>query len=172
MSWDRCCPKMRGVWCVVRVASLLVVLGLGLMARPQPLYAHNELRQSFPTAGQILNESPPEIRLTFSEPSANVFIKLYDRQFQEIPGLQVLAAAPDASEAIAQVPKLKAGTYTVQWLTLSADNHTVSGTFQFEVRGTSQAGLINGIIMGVFAAAVLTGLALFSKQIRSSPNQP
>jgi len=172
MSWARYCRRVRGAYGVVRVASLLVVLGLGLIARPQPLYAHNELRQSFPTAGQVLNESPPEIRLTFSEPSANVFIKLYDRQFQEIAGLQVLAAAPDASEAIVQVPKLKAGTYTVQWLTLSADNHTVSGTFQFEVRGTSQAGVMNGIIMGGFAAAVLAGLALFRKQVKPSPNQP
>ena len=145
---------------------LFLLLGIGLLARPQSLFAHNELRQSIPAAGAVLPASPPEIHLLFSETPAGVFVKLFDRQFQEIPGLEILPTGSTATEVVALVPELANGTYTVQWLTLAADNHTVTGTFQFEVQQTSPPVFSNGVIGGVLAAAVLSGVILFIRQNR------
>lgn len=181
MRWGRFCRKrrawyvpstllrarVRGAWVhYVSHTMLLLLLGIGLLARPQPLFAHNELRQSIPAAGAVLPASPPEIHLLFSEIPAGAFMKLFDRQFQEIPGLEILPPGSDANEVVALVPELENGTYTVQWLTLSADNHTVTGTFQFEVQQTSPPLFSNGIIGGVLAAAILIGIILFIHQTR------
>lgn len=146
-----------------------ILLGVGIwLLRPHSLLAHNELRQTNPAAGEILNQSPAEIRLTFSEPPTNGYITLYNAQFQEIPGLTVLPPEENGYELAAALPQLEDGTYTVQWLTLSADNHTVSGSFQFSVRHTSPPSLINNLISGVLAAAILAGLFLFWQQQRGT----
>lgn len=174
MNWGRFCLK-RSAWCVLRRLlthhasrfSLLLLMSVWYVARPQPLFAHNELRQSIPTAGAILAASPPEIHLFFSEPPAGVFIKLFDLHFQEIPGLNILPIESNPNEVITLVPELENGTYTVQWLTLSADNHSVTGTFQFEVQRTTPSFFSNLIIGGVLAAAILVGIVLFIKQNRT-----
>lgn len=181
MSWGRFCRR-RSAWCVLRRLFthhaprllLLLVLGIWLLSRPQSLFAHNELRQSIPAAGDVLSTSPSEIHLLFTESPAGAFVKLFDLHFQEIPGLEILPTGSDAHEVVALVPELENGTYTVQWLTLSADNHTVTGTFQFEVQRTSPPVFSNGIIGGVLAAAILAGIILFIRQTRmravGSPN--
>lgn len=186
MSWGRFCRKTWHVWrgfkpgacgvwravCSVRHhasrITLLLMVVLLWLARPQPAYAHNELRQSVPSAGEILPESPATIRLLFSEHPANVFIRLFDRDFAEVPGVELLPIGDAELEVVASVPTLNPGVYTVQWLTLSQDNHAVSGTFQFEVQGKSPSTLINSLIMVVLAAAILSGIILFIHQNRSA----
>lgn len=143
---------------------LFLVFGVFWLTRPQPLFAHNELRQSSPSAGQVLTESPATIRLLFSEQPANVFIRLFDRRFNEVSGVEILPSTAQEFEVVAHVPTLNPGVYTVQWLTLSQDNHAVSGTFQFEVQGRSPSTLINSLIMVVLAAAILTGIIYFWRQ--------
>ena len=151
---------------------LLLLVSVWLFSRPQLIFAHNELRTSIPTPGDILSESPPEIRLTFSEPPANTFIRLFDDQFHEIPGLNVLPSGLNSNEVVATVPQLENGNYTVQWLTLSADNHSVTGAFQFQVQGQKTASsnsiFSSNIIGGILAAAILAGIILFIQQNHSS----
>lgn len=173
MSWGRFCQRRSTYLCRVLthhtpLITSLLLLGMWLLSRPQPLFAHNELRQSIPAAGAILPASPPEIHLLFSETPAGAFVKLFDRQFQEIPGLEVLPASGAANEVVALVPELANGTYTVQWLTVSMDNHSVTGTFQFEVQHTAPSFFSNMIIGGAFAAAILSGIILFIHQNRSA----
>lgn len=177
MSWGRFCPKTGCLWCAMysvryhasRITLLLMFVSLWLV-RPQPAYAHNELRQSVPSAGEVLTESPATLRLQFSELPANVFIRLFDRNFAEVPGIELLPIEEATLEVIASVPTLNPGVYTVQWLTLSQDNHAVSGTFQFEVQGTSPSTVINRVIMGVLAAAILTGIIYFWRQTEPISN--
>lgn len=193
MSWGRFCRRasyvLRGAWCVpstplactergevARVRGTfqlthhasriipLLIFGLLWLLRPQSLYAHNELRQSIPSAGEILTESPATIQLQFSEPPASVFIRLFDRRFNEVSGVEILPVTGQEFEVVAHVPTLNPGVYTVQWLTLSQDNHAISGTFQFEVQGTTPSTLINSSIMGVLAAAILAGIMIFWRQ--------
>ena len=188
MNWGRFCrktwcvwrgfkPGACGVWravcSVMHHASritLLLMFGVLWLARPQPLFAHNELRQSSPSAGQVLTESPATIRLLFSEQPANVFIRLFDRRFNEVSGVEILPSTAQEFEVVAHVPTLNPGVYTVQWLTLSQDNHAVNGTFQFEVQGTSPSTVINRVIMGVLAAAILTGIIYFWRQTEPISN--
>ncbi|MCL4870874.1 MAG: copper resistance protein CopC [Anaerolineae bacterium] len=153
---------------VSRLLSLLLLFWL--LLRPHPLAAHNELRHSYPAAGQTLSQSPTEIRLTFSEPPANGGITLYDQQFRQIADVTLRPPGENPHELAAALPQLEDGTYTVQWLTLSADNHTVSGSFQFSVRHTPQSSLMNNLIVGVLAAAILAGLILFWQGITHKPH--
>ena len=177
MSWGRFYRRtrivplspLRGWW---RVACGLLVVLWGLTLRPRPLLAHNELRQSTPAAGEVLAESPATIRLQFSEPPANTFVRLFDRSFNEVSGVEILPAGEQTLEVVVRVPTLNPGVYTVQWLTLSQDNHAVSGTFQFEVQGTSPSTLVNNLIMGVLAAAILAGILYFRQQLEPLVNLP
>ncbi|MEI2609787.1 MAG: copper resistance CopC family protein [Candidatus Promineifilaceae bacterium] len=165
MNWHMFC---RNRWPTFVLLSL-VLWGI---ARPQRLYAHIELRQTFPAPGQVFAASPREIRLTFSEPPLSAYVQVYGRQFEEIPGVEVLPLMPNAVNVIATVPPLMSGAYTVQWLTLSADNHTVTGTFQFEVQSAPPSPVINTVVAAVLAAAVLTGIGIFIRSWSAAARIP
>ncbi len=57
-------------------------------------------------------------------------------------------------------------------ITLSADNHTVTGTFQFEVQSAPPSPVINTVIAAVLAAAVLTGIGIFIRSWSAAARIP
>lgn len=121
-----------------RCLIALLVLGVVLW-RPGLVLAHVELVSSEPAAGAQLAESPAEIRLTFSsELHADSNFILFGERFQAVPGVtgRVDAAAPN--QLVASGLNLAPGTYTVQWTAADADEHQVSGSYNFTV-GTALA---------------------------------
>jgi copper transport protein len=124
---------------------LPVVAGLVSAA---PALGHAQLVQSTPAAGEVVPESPSQLRLTFSEPIEAGYTSI---DLIGEGGVVVLerAGAPDPEDRFALVidlPPLPDGAYTVLWRTLSAaDGHTAQG---FLIFGVGESELPVGIAGG------------------------
>ncbi|MEO6159267.1 MAG: copper resistance CopC family protein, partial [Ilumatobacteraceae bacterium] len=118
-------------------AAIIVLVGLGLAGTAS---AHAELESSNPSPGAVLDVSPPQILLTFSE------------SVDPVPGSLRLVAADGsavqlgavrqnlgASTIAADVPSLADGSYVVAWKAISSDSHPVSGAFTFSVGAPTNA---------------------------------
>ena len=125
----------------VRLAAAAALIGL-LVAPALPgatgmrVAAHAQLVASSPAAGGTVPESPPEIRLVFSEPLETQGTSL---DVVDLNGSPVLtgAGAVDPADPYALVvdgPQLADGVYRLTWRTLSAaDGHVLEGFFNFGV---------------------------------------
>jgi copper transport protein len=111
-----------------------VLLGLGLVvAAAPPAAAHASLLAVDPADGASLDESPPTVRLTFSEP---VSTGLGGVRVVDVEGRQVEDGAARADGATVEVdlqPDLPDGTYVVTFRVVSADGHPVRGGSVFGV---------------------------------------
>ena len=118
------------------MASL--VLGLGLLFGAHGVaLAHANLVRSIPAANAVLDASPPELRLWFSEAPEPRFseVQLLDRAGKPVVALGPLRPDPsDQSELAASLQPLPPGVYTVVWRATSAiDGHGTMGSFAFVV---------------------------------------
>jgi copper transport protein len=125
---------------VVLVAVVAGALG-GLMAAAPTASAHAALKESDPANGALLDESPSEIRLTFTEPPdlSLTTIGVLDRFGAPVPTGPVDRVPGDNHAIRVALQGLSDGVYTVTWRTVSAtDGHLTSGAFSFGV-GVSAA---------------------------------
>lgn len=121
--------------------TLPLAAGLALLALLQPGPAesldrlHLQLDRSSPEADATV-ESPPEIRLWFSQVPQAEATSL--RLIQGNEPLETGALEPDPDDPsvfAASIPEpLSPGSYTVAWRTMAADGHVVRGDFRFTVR--------------------------------------
>jgi copper transport protein len=126
----------------VVVASLWVVAAAGSFLGPAAATAlgHSELVASVPAAGDVVTASPPDIRLTFSEPidPAHTSIDVLTGEGAVLLSQVGTADPGDPFTLVATMPVLDPGTYTVNWRALSAaDGHNTLGTFSFGVGNVS-----------------------------------
>ena len=146
-----------------RIAWLIatvMALGLSLLGRARPVAAHAFLISADPSPGTELIESPPEIRLNFSEPleSGSTFL-LFGPGFTEVAGLSpgIDPASPELLFSAA-VPSLSPDTYTVQWTAISADDFEATGSYAFSVlpqsRGISFA-ILSMTVIGLLVIAII-----------------
>jgi methionine-rich copper-binding protein CopC len=107
-----------------------------LIILPHPALAHSQPLKLEPTPGARLNQSPPEIRLTFSEPiHPDATISLFPQEnFIPITGIMAQQDPGNPAQIFAPLPRLAPGTYTVQWQIQSSDGHTLTGTYAFNIR--------------------------------------
>ena len=117
---------------------------LGLLAAPAlpgaagaaRVLAHAQLVASAPAGGSIVDESPDEIRLVFSEPLES---RLTNLDLVDADGRLILQRAGDIDPAdpyalITPIPTLADGVYSVRWRSLSAaDGHPAEGFLTFGV---------------------------------------
>lgn len=127
---------------------LLMLIGTG----SPPAFAHAGLLATTPRDGQVVQTSPGEITLEFSEPLEEglIDLKLYDGNGRPIALAGPNLAAGDAARMRAEPPKLPNGTYTVVWSVVSEDGHPVNGSFSFSV-GRSASGTIAPVSDGTSA---------------------
>lgn len=118
----------------IAVLALLVAPALPGAAGSRVL-AHSQLVASSPAAGTTVPDSPPEIRLVFSEP-----LEAQVTSLDVVSGGTAFlsrAGVIDPADPYALVvtdPELPDGVYTLTWRTLSAaDGHTAQGFFTFAV---------------------------------------
>jgi copper transport protein len=129
---------------IVRRALGFAFAALSVLAGPAApvAFAHAELVVASPADGEVLDASPPEIRLVFSEPVEAGFSTIDLAGAAGIPILTA-AGAPDPSDdhvLVAAVPALVDGSYTVTWRVLSkADGHAYVGTYAFAVATSGEA---------------------------------
>jgi copper transport protein len=100
-----------------------------------PAHAHASLESSTPGAFAVLESSPPDLRLRFSEAPQAGFttLRLVDADTREQPLGPVTAAPDDPRTVTASVGELSPGWYGVVWSVVSVDGHRVTGSFAFSV---------------------------------------
>lgn len=99
-------------------------------------YAHAKLEASVPKANAIVTPAPAEVRLQFNEPLEMAFSKitLVDGKGATVQPLKLAIDKANAKIMVASLPALAAGTFRVQWTTLTRDGHKVKGEFSFQVK--------------------------------------
>lgn len=119
-----------------RVVFVGVVALATLFGAASPASAHADLDSSEPAPSAVLETSPTEIFLDFSEPvsPADDAIELFDQNGDAVSLGPVSRSADDQSIVTATVDdELDDGLYVVAWRIVSADGHVAQGAFTFQV---------------------------------------
>ena len=134
------------------LATVVVVLGVLGAVPAGTVSAHAELRSSSPANQSILESSPPEIVLRFSETIDPVSesIRVVDGNGTPVELGPVDQALGDDTLRAPLIDPIDDGTYVVGWQAISADSHKVRGAFTFSVGAASPTA--PGVIDELFAA--------------------
>src|SRR5215210_7028096 len=115
--------------------AILAAVVVGLLSA-RGVAAHANYERSDPPANTILEQSPAQVRIWYTETPELSFseIQIYDASSRRIDRGS-LSGVPNEPHAVAmEVSELSPGTYTVVWKALSAvDGHTARGAFPFTV---------------------------------------
>jgi copper transport protein len=125
-----------------------VVITLCLALSPVVAYGgrallHATLLRSMPRANSVLKTPPASVRLVFSEPVvpelSQIALVRRDSLKVVIDSLRLPVANDlrDVHTLVGSVAALQAGRYNVMWRVLSADGHSISGSFAFVVESGS-----------------------------------
>lgn len=117
-----------------RLPALLGFVALGIvMSLPSSASAHAELASSNPADGSSVQVMPGAVSLTLSEPvKAPAFIQVTGADGVRYNSFDVTVRDDTVTSAINR--PAPAGTYTMEYRIVSADDHTVSGTITFDVQ--------------------------------------
>ena len=121
----------------MKIRHLFAVAALAIAgAATSTAWAHAKLEASEPKADSVLEQAPKEIRLQFNETLELPFskIKLLDQKNLVIEPSRVDLDKANPKALIATLPVLQAGTYRVQWTTMTRDGHKAKGEFAFKVK--------------------------------------
>jgi methionine-rich copper-binding protein CopC len=113
-------------WVTAAVLGLLAVV----LLPAAPAAAHAKLTGSNPQAGQMITATLPAITLTFSGP---VKAELTTIVVAGQDGVNQSTGTPTLADVTLTQPvnPLPPGQITVTWRTVSADGHTINGSFDF-----------------------------------------
>ena len=115
----------------MKFAAAMVALALILL--PAPALAHAHLAEAKPADGSVLTVPPSQFLLKFSEAAHLTALSLLREGDAKAQKLGPLPAAASSTFSIA-APKLSAGTYTLSYRVIAADdNHLSSGEISFRV---------------------------------------
>ncbi len=120
----------------IRRAAIFALAASLILTTNRTTHAHAMLVSADPAPNSTVGVSPKQIKLVFSEELQAVghSIALLDEKKTKIElGKPMLDPEDKAKKTlIAEVPTtLAAGSYTVEWKTLSTDGHTEKGSFKF-----------------------------------------
>lgn len=117
-----------------RLVAVVTILAAAL-SWSSPVNAHADLVETAPGNQVVLDQSPPEILLTFSEAIDPVEpgVRVVDADGNEIDlGSADQSRGSNTLGVVVDV-ELADGTYVVAWQALSADSHNIRGAFTFSV---------------------------------------
>ncbi len=121
----------------VAAALLFLAASMALLAGGASVAsAHASLISTTPSAGQVLDESPPQVLLVFDE---SVDISLGELRLLDGSGAEVSGVGDpkhpggNGSQVAASLPGLDDGSYIVSWKVVSTDGHPIAGAFTFQV---------------------------------------
>jgi copper resistance protein C len=97
--------------------------------------AHAQLERAVPAAGSAVRESPPRLKLWFSQRLEPAFskIRVLNSKGKQVDNGDSQVDRADARQLGVSLPKLAPGTYRVRWRVLSVDTHVSEGHFTFDV---------------------------------------
>jgi len=118
------------------IATMAVILGSALLWAPSAM-AHAVVETIVPADGARLAQSPPEVRITFSETVQ--LLRGNDAEVVTATGESMAGGAAQVPAGNGQQvviplqPRLASGTYTARWRVVSADGHIIAGWSVFAV---------------------------------------
>lgn len=148
---------------------LALALALGLALGAKPALAHAELQRAEPAPGSTAPPGLAAIVLELNEPLApGSAVTLYREAFSVVADVETRVEGVVMTAALREA--LPAGNYTVEWMAVGLDGHTVQGSYQFAVKAPDQASRPRAILPWLAAAggALAIGLALARHWRRSS----
>jgi methionine-rich copper-binding protein CopC len=116
-----------------RSLSVTALLAAILAVLPASAIAHARLQQAAPADGSIVNSTPADLMLTFSE-RAHLTQLSVQRQGEAHP--RRIGPLPEtvSTQFTIALPALAPGAYTVVYRVVSADDgHISSGTIRFRI---------------------------------------
>lgn len=119
--------------------SPLVLFGLlaaAMLALPTAAWAHAFLDHADPKVGSVVNDSPSEIKIWFTQEIEPDFstIEVRDGQGNQVDKKDSHQDSNNKKLLVVSVPKLADGEYTVTWSVVSTDTHHTHGDFKFTVK--------------------------------------
>lgn len=125
----------RSGFAAVAVAAL--ALCAGLLVTASPAAAHDELTGSTPADGEVLQDAPDAVELTFSNVPAAIGseVRVLDAEGTDWADGDVRILDNAATQKLRS--GAPAGSYTVQWRVVSSDAHPIEGSFGFSVAGSA-----------------------------------
>ncbi len=117
--------KLHGMKLIV--GMLLLFLGM-----PSTTNAHANLERSHPLQDAVLQESPIEIRIQFTE---GIDADLSQIIIEDEQGKNIIGTLSSAKDRwlIYKIPRLDDGIYKVKWQVLSVDTHVTEGSYRFSI---------------------------------------
>ena len=121
------------------LTALVIVIMVATGASLAPASAHAKLVRAIPAPDSVLRAVPPAIRLWFNEelePSLSSLTVWGPRGVTAVSGTGGVDLNDlERKSMVARLKPLHAGTYTVRWKAISADDLAVTqGSYQFTVR--------------------------------------
>jgi copper transport protein len=114
------------------VTGAVVVAAL---AAPAVAWSHAALLRTVPAASVLVNTSPKQVALVFSEAVEPRFaiVSVTDAGARQLVAGPPRRSATDPDELDVPVQRLREGWYLVVWRVISVDGHPVRGAFTFAV---------------------------------------
>ncbi len=118
-----------------RLAALLGLSAVWLLALCAPALAHARLVETYPADGDILADPPEQVQLRFNEPVEAEFepIRVYDQGGERLEEGTARVSPDDQRLLLMDLGELSEGSHTVEWRVTSADGHPVDGEYEFAV---------------------------------------
>lgn len=137
---------MISAWRRLVAAVVIIVVALSWSG---PVSAHADLVETTPGNQAVLDESPTEIVLTFSEAIDPVepALRIVDAHGNDVDLGTADQSRGDNTLGLAIDETLGDGTYVVAWQALSADSHNIRGAFTFSVgeATATRSGLVDDL---------------------------
>jgi methionine-rich copper-binding protein CopC len=113
----------------------IVSLFLIVLTGTTRLEAHAFLKDAEPGVGSMVQTSPNEVRIRFTENIEPGFssIQVFDASGKEVDKRDVHLDRSDRALLHVSLPQLRAGIYKVVWRVVSVDTHVTNGSFTFQV---------------------------------------
>jgi methionine-rich copper-binding protein CopC len=120
----------------MKITHLILIVTLasftGALAR-----AHAFLDHALPRVGSTSTQSPPQVKIWFTEELEGAFsrIQVFDAQGSEVDRKDSQVDPSNPAIMTVSLPLLPPGDYKVKWSAVAIDTHHTTGTFTFTVKG-------------------------------------
>lgn len=116
--------------------KLMKILAATLLLVSSSAFAHTSLKSSIPVDNAMLDKAPTELSLTFGAKVKLVGLAVVDSKGAKV-ALDFKAPKDMQTSFTQKLPVLKPEMYTVDWVTMGADMHKMTGKFGFMVHGSN-----------------------------------
>lgn len=119
-----------------RFQKSLFSLTAAIAIAPSIAFAHGKLESAKPAAGSSVSTVTSPLRMTFNEELEPAFSTAHvtDAKGNAVSTDKAKVDTTNPRSLTVNVPKLTAGTYSVEWAVMTHDGHKTKGKYNFTVK--------------------------------------